>query len=65
MDRAGEVRNRDIALQLLTDAGVPAGAAAAGTLGRERRCAEEQLVAALKRFERRNSARTWRARLEL
>jgi CHAD domain-containing protein len=65
MDRAAEVRNRDIALQLLADSGAPPDSAVTGRLGIERRRAEEELVAALERFERRHSARKWRVRLEL
>jgi CHAD domain-containing protein len=65
MDYAGEVRNRDIALKLLADAGVPSDSAVSNRLAGERRRCEEELAGALERFERRHSARKWRARLEL
>lgn len=48
MDLAGEVRNRDIALGLVKEAGISAQTKLARQLAKERKHAAEQLSAALK-----------------
>jgi CHAD domain-containing protein len=63
MDLASEVRNRDIALELLRAARVPAESEVARKLSQERKEAERTLVAALRRWSRRDSEKKWRARL--
>jgi len=63
MDLASEARNRDIALEILRGAGSPAGSPLMLTLVEERRQAERALVAALKRWKRKNSQRKWRSKL--
>jgi CHAD domain-containing protein len=65
MRDSGEVRDRDIAMALLADAGVPAASAAARRLAAERKEAARQLRAELKRWKGRGFARDWRKRLEL
>jgi CHAD domain-containing protein len=65
MDLASEVRNRDVALLLLRGARVAAESDLARGLSRERRDAERALEAHLKRWNRRESERKWRAGLEL
>jgi hypothetical protein len=65
MDLASEVRNRDIALDLVKRAAIPAGAPLAQTLSRERVKAERDLREALKRWSRRDAHRRWRSRLDL
>jgi CHAD domain-containing protein len=65
MKLAGEVRNRDIALEILKDAGVPAGSAAARLLSGERERAGRELASALKRWRRRDFSRRWRTQLGL
>jgi CHAD domain-containing protein len=62
LDRAAEVRNRDIALSLLVEAGADSGALAE-SLGDQRERHMQQLSAALKQWARRNSFRKWRAQL--
>ncbi|MGE5648037.1 MAG: CHAD domain-containing protein [Acidobacteriota bacterium] len=59
MAAASEVRNRDIALELLEQAGEPRNE----RLVEERRRAGKDLRAALKRWSRRNTQQRWRARL--
>jgi CHAD domain-containing protein len=65
MDLASEVRNRDIALDLLKRAAIPAGSSLARTLLREREQAERALREALKRWSRRDAHRKWRSWLDL
>jgi CHAD domain-containing protein len=61
MDLASEVRNRDIALELLKKAAIPA--APSWALEREQAAAE--LRDALKHWSRRDAHRKWRVRLDL
>jgi len=62
---AGEVRNRDIALEVLALVpGVQDGDLAT-QLAKERKQAELELVKTLQRWTRRNLFRTWRGKLEL
>jgi CHAD domain-containing protein len=65
MHAAGEVRDRDIALELLADAGVPPASAAARRLDSERKDAARELRDALKGWKGGRFSREWRARLEL
>ena len=64
MEAAGSVRDRDIALQLLAEAGVPRGALAV-RLENERRQAGIALQRELRRFRTANLSRKWRNQLEL
>jgi CHAD domain-containing protein len=65
MEAAGGVRDRDIALQLLDEAGVPKEAAMAVRLQDERRQAGQGLLRELRGFRTHNLFRKWRDRLEL
>jgi CHAD domain-containing protein len=65
MKLAGEVRNRDIAIELLTEAGLPSGSPAARLLREEREQAGRELASALKRWRRRDFSRRWRTQLGL
>ena len=65
MEAAGGVRDRDIALQLLDEAGVSKGAAMAVRLQDERRQAGKELLRELRRFRTHSLSRKWRDRLEL
>lgn len=59
---AAEVRDRDIALALWKEAGLPSASVAA-RLARERKQAGERLVGGLRRLEERDFSRKWRRRL--
>ena len=65
MDACGSVRDRDIAIELLEKAGVPAASALVRQLDAERRAADEELRRELRRWKDRGFRRQWRARLEL
>jgi CHAD domain-containing protein len=65
MEAAGKVRDRDIALQLLAEAGIPARAAVATRLAGERRKVSHELLLEIRRWKGRNFSRKWRSRLEL
>ena len=65
MEAAGEVRDRDIAIELLTAAGVPQRSAIVSRLKSERGEASRQLLVEIRRWKRRDLSRKWRARLEL
>ena len=65
MKLAAVVRDRDIALELLGFAGIPATAAVAVSLRRERAAAERILAAELHRWARHGFSHKWRERLEL
>jgi CHAD domain-containing protein len=65
MNSAAAVRDQDIALELLQDAGVSPGGPLAIRLGEDRRHAAQELARELKRWKARNFSRKWRARLEL
>ena len=64
-DRAGAVRDRDIALELLAAAGIPAEAAIVTRLQAERRKAGQELLLEIRRWKGRAFSRKWRVRLEL
>ena len=65
MEAAGRVRDRDIALQLLAEAGIPLSAAIATRLAGERRKAHHDLLLEIRRWKGRSFSRKWRSRLEL
>ena len=65
MEAAGRVRDLDIAMQLLSDAGVSPDPAVAAHLENQRRQANAHLQQALRRFRARNLSRKWRSQLEL
>jgi CHAD domain-containing protein len=65
MRASGEVRDRDIAMALVADGGVPPSSAAARRLGVERKDAVRELRGELKRWKSRGILREWRKRLEL
>jgi CHAD domain-containing protein len=62
---AAEVRNRDIAVQLMIAAGVPAKAGIVPVLREERNELQKALVSAIMAWNRRSFSRKWRDRLEL
>ena len=65
MEAAANVRDRDIALQLLAEAGLPARAAIATRMAAERRKASHELLLEIRRWKGRSFSRKWRSRLEL
>ena len=65
MQAASEVRNRDIALELLEQANMTADTALVQSITQERRDAEKVLLSALRRWNRRHSFQKWRLRLGL
>ncbi len=65
MDRAAAIRDRDIALELLSAAGVSPRVAIVARLAAERRKAEQSLRTELEHWKRRNFFRRWRAQLGL
>jgi CHAD domain-containing protein len=64
MDLAAEIRDRDIALELLAKAGAEQ-AAVAEKLAGERRRAEQDLIQAVQRWQAKDFSRKWSAQLEL
>lgn len=62
---AGAVRDRDIALELLVDAGIPKSAAIVTRLQEERRKAGQELLLEVRRWKHRGFSRKWRIRLDL
>ena len=65
LDTSSRVRDRDIALAVLAEAGIPPGAAIVGRLKTERRYATHQLVQELRRWRMRSYSRKWRSQLAL
>jgi len=65
MDAAGEVRERDIALAYLENAGVSADDPLRGRIASERALAERILVDKTRRWNRTSRSRKWRAGLQL
>ena len=65
MELSGEIRNRDIALDLLRQAGLPARSALATRLLRERREIQNKLLASFDRWGDRDMSRRWGSRLGL
>jgi CHAD domain-containing protein len=65
MDKAAEVRNRDITIELLEKAGVLPRARVMTTLSKERLAAAEALQTELREWRKRNAVRQWKGALEL
>ncbi len=65
MDACASVRDRDIAIGLLRQAGVPAASPLLRQLDVERRAAVQQLQLELRRWKTAAFSRQWRVRLEL
>jgi CHAD domain-containing protein len=65
MDVCGNVRDRDIAIGLLKQAGVAADSPLVRQLDEERRAAARELQLELQRWKARGFSRQWRTRLEL
>ncbi len=65
MDKAAEVRNRDVAAELLEKAGVLPRARVMTAMAKQRLTAAEALQAELREWRKRNAARQWKGALEL
>ena len=65
MNVSGEVRNRDIALELLKKAGVPASSELYAKLSRERKQLQADLLDLFDHWRKRDLSRKWGARLGL
>jgi CHAD domain-containing protein len=65
MNSAAQVRDRDIAIGLLAEAGVPKSAALVERLQAERREASLDLLFEIRRWKNRDFSKKWRSRLEL
>ncbi len=65
MARAAGVRNRDVALELLVCAGIPATSPLVEKLSQEREREHRRLVSDLEVWTRHGFSRKWRAELEL
>jgi len=65
MDAAGAVRDLDIAIALLAEAGVPARGAVVARLRRERRKRNGAFLAEVRRWNGDRLSRAWPRRLEL
>lgn len=65
MQVAGEIRNRDIALELVERSGLPAAITLQGRLREEARQLHGELVRLLGRWGRRDLSRRWGSRLGL
>jgi CHAD domain-containing protein len=65
MELSGEIRNRDVALDLLKQAGLPARSALPVRLLRERQGIQSELLASFDRWGERDLFRKWGSRLGL
>ncbi len=65
MDRAAEVRDRDVGMALLREAGLTGRSRLVALLAGERRRAEAELTSLLKRWSRREYSAKWRTHLGL
>jgi CHAD domain-containing protein len=65
METSGRVRDRDIALQLLAEAGISSRAAISVRLAAERRKVSHELLLEIRRWKGRSFSKKWRSRLEL
>ncbi len=65
LDFASQVRNRDVALELLRRAALPPGSSLLEVLDEERTRAAQALVAELKLWAKKDIQRKWRSRLGL
>lgn len=65
MDLAGAVRDLDVALELLVQAGIPPNAVFAARLRDERRKAANRLAHEMRLWSNRGFSKKWRGRLDL
>jgi CHAD domain-containing protein len=65
MELAGAVRDLDITLELLVQAGMPPKAALAGRLRDERRKAANRMAREIRVWKNQGFSRKWRSRLDL
>ncbi len=65
MKLAAEVRNRDIAVELLAKASLGSRSSLVARLAEDRKLGERALAAELRRLARRDFSSKWRARLQL
>ncbi|MGP8245814.1 MAG: CHAD domain-containing protein [Bryobacteraceae bacterium] len=65
LQSAGAVRDRDIALELIEEAGVSARAGIHRQLRAQRKAAEREMVEEIGRWNRRDPAAKWRRKLEI
>jgi CHAD domain-containing protein len=65
LQSAGAVRDRDIALELIGEAGVSARAGICRRLSTERKAAELEMIEEIGRWSRRDPAAKWRRKLEI
>jgi CHAD domain-containing protein len=65
IDASDSVRDRDIALAMLAEAGIPAGSAIVNRMETERRHARRDLLQELRRWRARSFSRKWRSHLDL
>ena len=65
LERAGAVRDRDIALELIAAAGVSPRAAIHRQLSTERQAAEREMAEEIARWSRRDPSAAWRRKLEI
>ena len=63
MDACGNVRDRDIAIELLTKAGFPATSIVVRRLTLDRAEAQQELLTLLRRWKGHGAARKWRTQL--
>ena len=63
MDACGRVRDRDVALSVLANAGFTADSIVVRRLNRDRTAALLELMALLRRWKRRGASQKWRAQL--
>lgn len=65
MQRAAEVRNRDIALTLLKESGVAGAKDVASSLAKERKQAASELTAQLRSLKEKEISRKWSVKLKV
>jgi len=65
MQAASDVRDHDITLDLLKDAGFPKKSKPGAAIDKQRKTAEKKLMDVIHRSSRNNSSSKWRTKLEL
>jgi CHAD domain-containing protein len=65
MQAASTVRDHDITLDLMKDAGISKKSKVAAEVDKQRKQAEKELMDAIRRSSRNNFSRKWRTKLEL
>jgi CHAD domain-containing protein len=65
MQAASEVRDHDITLDLLKDAGIPKKSKAGAAIDKQRKQAEKKLMDVIRQSSHDNFSRKWRTKLEL